>query len=121
MHLQYIHAKSHTRILQKRKPNSLFEINLCVSQLSNEYRSAFAPLYGNQYSGQQSNQYWSNSGYNSSGNATGMSSMLNKHGGNDVDGTLHNNNRKEKRQYKKRKHKNQREKQASGKMRSSFV
>ncbi|XP_055309269.1 uncharacterized protein LOC129573097 [Sitodiplosis mosellana] len=79
-------------------------------------RSAFAPLYGNQYSGQQSNQYWSNSGshYGSSGNATGMSSLLNKHSSNDVDGTLHNNNRKEKRQYKKRKHKNQREKQVSG-------
>lgn len=31
-----------------------------------------------------------------------------------MDGVLHNNNRKEKRQYKKRKHKNQREKQPSG-------
>lgn len=31
-----------------------------------------------------------------------------------MDGVLHNNNRKEKRQYKKRKHKNQREKQPAG-------
>lgn len=77
-------------------------------------RSAFAPLYGNQYSGQQSNQYWPNSGshYGSSGNA-GMSSLL-KHDSDDLDGPLHNINRKEKRQYKKRKHKNQREKQPSG-------
>lgn len=83
------------------------------------YRSAFAPLYGNQYSGQQSNQYWTNSGshYGSGGNATGISTLLNKHSNNDVDGSLHNNNsRKEKRQYKKRKHKNQREKQASGEL-----
>lgn len=78
------------------------------------HRSAFAPLYGNQYSGQQSNQYWPNSGshYGSSGNA-GMSSLL-KHDSDDLDGPLHNINRKEKRQYKKRKHKNQREKQPSG-------
>lgn len=88
-----------------------------------KYRSAFAPLYGNQYSGQQANQYWTNSGthYGSGGNATGMSTLLNKHGNNDVDGSLHNNNRKEKRQYKKRKHKNQREKQASGEKRSEVV
>lgn len=81
-----------------------------------EFRSAFTPLYGNQYSGQQTNQYWTNSGshYGSGGNATGMPTLLNKHGNNDVDGSLHNNNRKEKRQYKKRKHKNQREKQPSG-------
>lgn len=80
------------------------------------FRSAFTPLYGNQYSGQQSNQYWPNSSYHSSsaGNTVGIpTSLLNKHGNNDVDGSL--NNRKEKRQYKKRKHKNQREKQASGK------
>lgn len=73
-------------------------------------RSAFAPLYGNQYAGQQSNQYWSNSGYPTGSNS---SSLLNKNGNNDMDGMLHNNNRKEKRQYKKRKHKNQREKQPS--------
>lgn len=42
-----------------------------------------------------------------------MPSMHNKHGNTDIDGALHNN-RKEKRQYKKRKHKNQREKQTSG-------
>lgn len=75
------------------------------------HRSAFAPLYGNQYAGQQSNQYWSNSGYATGANPTSLS---NKHGNNDMDGVLHNNNRKEKRQYKKRKHKNQREKQPSG-------
>lgn len=79
------------------------------------HRSAFAPLYGNQYSGQQSNQYWSNSSshFGTSGSGTGMPSMHNKHGNTDIDGSLHNN-RKEKRQYKKRKHKNQREKQSSG-------
>lgn len=77
------------------------------------FRSAFTPLYGNQYPGQQSNQYWSNSGYAAGANS---SSLLNKHANNDIDGMLHNNNRKEKRQYKKRKHKNQREKQASGKL-----
>lgn len=73
-------------------------------------------MYGNQFSGQQSNQYWSNSSsHYHSGNAAGLQSLLNKHGNGDIDGGLHNNNRKEKRQYKKRKHKNQREKQASGK------
>lgn len=49
------------------------------------------------------------------GNATGMQTIINKHGNSDIDGGLHNNNRKEKRQYKKRKHKNQREKQTPGK------
>lgn len=113
MHIAIRSHASHTHINQICKYVKL----IYAFQLSNQYRSAFAPLYGNQYSGQQSNQYWSNSGshYGSSGNATGMSSLLNKHSGNDIDGTLHNNNRKEKRQYKKRKHKNQREKQASGK------
>lgn len=80
-------------------------------------RSAFAPLYGNQFAGPQSSQYWSNSSaHYHGGNATGMQTIINKHGNSDVDGGLHNSNRKEKRQYKKRKHKNQREKLTTGKL-----
>lgn len=45
-----------------------------------------------------------------------MQTIINKHGNSDVDGGLHNSNRKEKRQYKKRKHKNQREKLTTGKL-----
>lgn len=74
------------------------------------FRLAFAPLYGNHYAG-QSNQ-WSNSTsqYHSvgMGNST-AASQLNKRGNSDID-AVHGTNRKEKRQYKKRKHKNQREK-----------
>lgn len=96
--------------------DSIYHLNPNLTNLFNkfmfDFRSAFTPLYGNQYPGQQSNQYWSNSGYATGGNA----SLLNKHGNNDIDGVHHNNNRKEKRQYKKRKHKNQREKQATGKI-----
>lgn len=73
-------------------------------------RLAFAPLYGNHYSG-QSNQ-WSNSGSQyhllGMGNAS-ASAQNNKRGSSDIDAVL-GTNRKEKRQYKKRKHKNQREK-----------
>lgn len=81
------------------------------------FRPAFAPLYGNQYSSQQSNQTWSNSGsqYHSIASGNNASSGLttatiNKRGNADIDSNLANNNRKEKRQYKKRKHKNQRDK-----------
>lgn len=87
-----------------------------VFALSFECRSAFAPLYGNQFAGPQSSQYWSNSSaHYHGGNATGMQTIINKHGNSDIDGGLHNSNRKEKRQYKKRKHKNQREKLTTGK------
>lgn len=70
-------------------------------------RPAFAPIYGNQYSS-QANQSWANAGsqYVSAGNA----GAINKRGLSDSDAALANNIRKEKRQYKKRKHKNQRDK-----------
>lgn len=78
-------------------------------------RPAFAPIYGNQYSSQQSNQPWSNAGSQfhsmaAGNNASSGSAPINKRGGSDGDVALANNIRKEKRQYKKRKHKTQRDK-----------
>lgn len=79
-------------------------------------RPAFAPLYGNQYSSQHSNQAWTNSGaqYHSlaGNNATsGLTQAALKRGGGDIDAAILNaSSRKEKRQYKKRKHKTQRDK-----------
>lgn len=73
---------------------------------------AFAPIYGNQYTQQQSNQNWPNSSspYHGSGNhSSSHSGAANKRV--DIDSNLLNKNgQKEKRPYKKRKHKNQREK-----------
>lgn len=43
-----------------------------------------------------------------------MQTLINKHGASDIDGGLHNNNRKEKRPYKKRKHKTPRDKPPQG-------
>lgn len=76
-------------------------------------RPAFAPIYGNQYSSQQSSWTNASSQYHSlaaGNNASSGSAQINKRGGSDGDTVLANNVRKEKRQYKKRKHKNQRDK-----------
>lgn len=76
-------------------------------------RPAFAPIYGNQYSSQQSSWTNASSQFHSlaaGNNASTGSAQINKRGGSDGDTALANNVRKEKRQYKKRKHKNQRDK-----------
>lgn len=73
-------------------------------------------MYGNQYSSQHSNQAWTNSGaqYHSlaGNNATsGLTPAVLKRSGGDIDAAILNaSSRKEKRQYKKRKHKTQRDK-----------
>lgn len=75
---------------------------------------AFAPLYGNQYSHsqQQPNQNWPSSQYAGTANNSSALNAISISKRGDVDSTASNNknSQKEKRPYKKRKHKNQREK-----------
>lgn len=99
----------------KLRYSRCLQINFNKKKFLWSRRPAFAPIYANQYSSQQSNQAWTNAGsqYHSlavGNNASSGSAQINKRGGSDGDAALANNIRKEKRQYKKRKHKNQRDK-----------